>query len=375
MYFNLNIDYKMIKNTELIIFIPSIEGGGVEKNLFIISNFLSSKFKKVKFITSSSGFKKLNKNIEIVNIKFLGSLISSRFLKIILSSILLSFQLIKNKNVIVLSFQANIFAILISSIFNTKIVARLNSSPTGWVKNEFKKKLFKKIYSLANLIIVNSNDFRRELLVKFRIKSYCIFNPLDKKNIIKKSKIKLNKSPYKFNNSLKIINIGRLVDQKDHLTLLKSINLLKKKLKIELLIIGQGEKKIELEKYIEKNSLEKIVKILDFKKNPYPFIRSSDLFILSSKYEGLPNVILEAVVLKKFVISSDCPTGPKEILDNGKGGTLFKTGSYKDLSKKILEYTKNKKFKEKTNFAYKSLSKYDYKKNLNKYFNKLIEVN
>ena len=161
MYFNLNIDYKMIKNTELIIFMPSIEGGGVEKNLFIISNFLSAKFKKVKFITSSSGFKKLNKNIEIVNIKFLGSLISSRFLKIILSSILLSFQLIKNKNVIVLSFQANIFAILISSIFNTKIVARLNSSPTGWVKNEFKKKLFKKIYSLANLIIVNSNDFRR----------------------------------------------------------------------------------------------------------------------------------------------------------------------------------------------------------------------
>jgi glycosyltransferase involved in cell wall biosynthesis len=279
-----------------------------------------------------------------------------------------------NKKAIVLSFQSNLYAILISSFFKNKIVVRLNSSPSGWIKSEFKKKLFKKIYSLANLIIVNSKDFRKEMLTKFKIKSECIFNPLDKKNIIKKSKIKLNRNPYKINNSLKIINIGRLVDQKDQLTLLKAINLLKNKLKIELLIIGRGEYKNKLKNFIKENFLEKNVKIIDFKNNPYPFINSSDLFILSSKYEGLPNVILEAIVLKKFVISSDCPTGPKEILDNGKGGELFKTGSYTDLSKKILKFTKNKKLKKKINFAYRSLDKYNHKKNLNKYFNKIIEV-
>ena len=158
------------------------------------------------------------------------------------------------------------------------------------------------------------------------------------------------------------------------MTLLKAINLLKNKLKIELLIIGRGEYKNKLKNFIKENFLEKNVKIIDFKNNPYPFINSSDLFILSSKYEGLPNVILEAIVLKKFVISSDCPTGPKEILDNGKGGELFKTGSYTDLSKKILKFTKNKKLKKKINFAYRSLDKYNHKKNLNKYFNKIIEV-
>ena len=64
-------------------------------------------------------------------------------------------------------------------------------------------------------------------------------------------------------------------------------------------------------------------------------------------YEGLPNVLLEAITLKKSVISSNCKTGPKEILKNGKAGILFKTESYKDLSKKIIEFTKNKKKNEK----------------------------
>ena len=59
------------------------------------------------------------------------------------------------------------------------------------------------------------------------------------------------------------------------------------------------------------------------------------MFVLSSIYEGLPNVLLEAAVFKKLIISTNCPTGPKEILDKGKGGVLFKSGDYQDLSKKI----------------------------------------
>ena len=65
--------------------------------------------------------------------------------------------------------------------------------------------------------------------------------------------------------------------------------------------------------------------------------------MLSSKYEGLPNVLLEALTLKKFIISTNCPTGPKEILLNGKGGLLFNVGNYNQLSEKILFYVKNKK--------------------------------
>ena len=74
----------------------------------------------------------------------------------------------------------------------------------------------------------------------------------------------------------------------------------------------------KLQKYINYNNLKSYVKILNFKTNPYPFIKQTDVFVLSSRYEGLPNVILESLVLRKFAISSRCSTGPKEILLNGR---------------------------------------------------------
>ena len=77
-------------------------------------------------------------------------------------------------------------------------------------------------------------------------------------------------------------------------------------------------------KYIKDNNLEKFIKLRDFTDNPFKTIKNSDIFILSSRYEGLPNVLLEAACLKKLIISTKCPTGPKEILSNGKGGIFLK---------------------------------------------------
>ena len=98
--------------------------------------------------------------------------------------------------------------------------------------------------------------------------------------------------------------------------------------------------------------LNKYFKILDFKKI-YPYIKKSDIFILSTKFEGLPNVLLEAITLDKLVISSNCPTGPSEILDNGNGGLLFEVGNYKQLSHKIIFALKNKKKCSKKSFICK----------------------
>ena len=109
-------------------------------------------------------------------------------------------------------------------------------------------------------------------------------------------------------------------------------------------------------------------KIINFQANPYQYISLSDLFILSSKFEGLPNVLLEAITLKKFIISSDCPTGPREILMNGRGGELFPVGNYQALYKKImLFYKSRKKLKKKINYSYNSLHRFDYYINLEKY--------
>lgn len=104
-------------------------------------------------------------------------------------------------------------------------------------------------------------------------------------------------------------------------------------------------------------------------------MKQADLFILTSKYEGLPNVLLESLVLKKFIISSNCPTGPREILLNGKGGLLFKVGDCAELTKKIIYYNENKKRCQKLlNFAIKNLTRFDYHANLRKYYKLILSV-
>ncbi|MAR64574.1 MAG: hypothetical protein CMB83_01395 [Flammeovirgaceae bacterium] len=224
------------------------------------------------------------------------------------------------------------------------------------------------IMELSSKIIVNSREMQLEFKRDLNLKSFLIYNPLDKKNIIANSRKKSKINFYNKKKHLKIINIGRFTDQKDQITLLKALVLLKDKLKFQLILLGQGSKKKELKNFIENNDLNKNVRIIDYIKNPYPILKKSDLLILTSKYEGLPNVLLEAITLKKLVISSDCPTGPKEILQNGKGGILFKTGNYFDLYKKILDLKqKNKSNKKKVLFAYNSLKKFDINFNLRKY--------
>tara|TARA_B100001250_G_C19116963_1_gene493642 strand:- start:37 stop:522 length:486 start_codon:yes stop_codon:yes gene_type:complete len=154
------------------------------------------------------------------------------------------------------------------------------------------------------------------------------------------------------------------------MTLLKSVsNVIKKKIKIKILILGYGPNKNMMINFIRKNKLSKHIKIINFQKNPYKFLKNSNLFILSSLYEGLPNVLLEAISLKKFIISSNCPTGPREILKNGKFGMLFKPGDEKDLTNRIIDFNnKIKKFNKTTSEAYESLKRYDFNSNCEKYF-------
>jgi len=352
----------------LIIFIPSIEGGGVEKNLFIITDFLTKKINDISVITISKRFKKkFNKKIKLISPKLNFWDTIGRRKKFFLSLLLLTIEIFKNRNLLVFCFQGNIYCTLLCKLFGIKIIVRSNSAPDGWSQNIFKFYCFKYIFRLADEIIVNSLDFKKKFKNSFNLESVCIYNPLNKNEILAKSKLK---TKIKFSkNKINLINVARFTEQKDQITLLKAVNFIKKKIKFNLLIVGYGKKKNDLINYIKQNNLQANVKIVSYQNNPYNLIKSSDIFILSSLYEGLPNVLIEAQALKKFIISSDCPTGPREILLDGKAGYLFKIKDYKSLSKLILKILKNKNdMNKKISVGYKSLNRFDYKRNLSKYY-------
>lgn len=358
---------------EIIMFIPSIEGGGVEKNFFIVSNYLS-KYKKVSVITISKSYKpRFNSKIKLITTKygFLDKL--GRRSKYFIALFLLLKEILRNKKIIVLSFQANIYCLLLCKLFGINIIIRSNSSPSGWTKNFIKNLIFKLSFPLADNIIVNSKELKQELKKKFNINSVNIYNPLNLKEIRKKSQYGRIKF-FKKENSLKILNIGRYVEQKDQLTLIKALKL-SKNLNYEAIIVGKGKLKNKMQKYILQNNLEKKIRLINFMNNPYPIIKQSDIFILSSVFEGLPNVLLESLALNKFIISSSCPTGPKEILLYGKGGLLFEVRNYKQLSKKIVYYLNNKKkCKLMLNKSTKSLDRFNYDTNLKLYLNIINQI-
>lgn len=361
----------MEKNQKrLIFFMPSMEGGGVEKNLIIVSNYVSKYIKNVSLITYDNSFNKyFHKNINIINVKSGSKKKNSKYFKYASCLWLLFKEYLSNKNILVFAFQANVYGIILSYLLNIKIITRSNSSPTGWNKNFIINYIFKFFIKKADSVVVNSKEFQKEFKKKFNIDTSLIYNPLNKKEIIKKSKLsKKVFSPFFQNTKLKIINIARLTDQKDHTTLIKALSLLVNKLSFRLLIIGYGIEKKKIQRKIKNYKLNNFIKIIDNRHNPYPYLRDSNLFILSSKFEGLPNVLLEAQTLKKYVISTNCPTGPKEILMNGKLGSLFKVGDHKELALKILDFSKNiKKYKRTIKLAYKNLNRFDYELNCKKY--------
>jgi glycosyltransferase involved in cell wall biosynthesis len=359
---------------KLVIFMPSIEGGGVEKNLFIISNYLAKKILDTNLITADKIYNKKFKNIKIINPTFDISTNTSRKFKYFLCLYELIKLIKKDKKITVFAFQANFYCVIICKIlFNVNLITRSNSSPSGWSQNLLKKIIFKYLFKLIDCVIVNSLDFKKELKKKFYVNSKCIYNPLNSHQIKKLSKQKINFSFFNGKKELKIINIGRFVDQKDHMTLLQAINIIKNKINFKMIIIGKGVNKNKILNFIKENNLSKKVKVLPFQENPFKYIKLSNIFILTSTFEGLPNVLLEAICLKKFIISSKCPTGPREILNGGKGGFLFDVGNYEELAKKIEEYYFNKHlYKKKIDYAYKKLHRFNYNGNLKKYLNVVL---
>ena len=362
---------KQNKQNQIIFFFPDIKTGGVEKNFFIISKYLTNFFKYIYLVTGQNKNSNISRKLNIIQTSAFWFLISRRFGFIICSVklFLISFKL---KNSIIFSFQGNFYAIIIAIILKKKIIIRSNLSPQSWHGSNLRFIAFKYLLSKADVIIVNSKDFSNQMKRIFKIKPTTIFNPVDIKNIKKLSHYKKKINFYK-NNTVNLINVGRLVEQKNQIEILIALKKLKKLIKnFRLLIIGYGPNKKNLEKYIIENNLKKYVKII-FTKNPIKFIKMSDVFILSSKHEGLPNTLLEAAYLNKYIISSNCKTGPKEILKEYQNGELYNTGNINELYLKIKNLNKKKLLNQKVNFI-KNLSVFDHKINLEKYLKTILKI-
>ena len=208
-----------------------------------------------------------------------------------------------------------------------------------------------KKYDKIIAICKEMNEEIKELYPSLSHKIEYIYNPLDCNNIIEQGNENIEKMTSYEKELIEsdyFLAISRLdAVQKDFETLIEGYLILKNKgIKERLYIIGEGDGRVKIEKMIEEKKLVEDVILLGEKKNPYIWIKHSKLFIHSSRYEGLPTVLLEALMMDKFIVSSNCPTGPTEILTKPKVGELFNVGDANQLAEKVLKILYDKDYQK-----------------------------
>lgn len=134
-----------------------------------------------------------------------------------------------------------------------------------------------------------------------------------------------------------ILAVGRLVDCKDYPTLFSAFRLVALQQSVRLVILGRGPEEEKLTSLVTGMGLSASVAFLGFQENPFKYMAKASVFVLSSLQEGFGNVIIEAMACGIPVVSTDCPTGPGEIIDNGKNGMLVPVRDEKSMATAILD--------------------------------------
>tara|TARA_E500000178_G_C16893567_1_gene694687 strand:- start:255 stop:1130 length:876 start_codon:yes stop_codon:yes gene_type:complete len=254
--------------------------------------------------------------------------------------------------------------------FKTNFILRISGYPK---LNIIRKLIWKSVSGKIKFITCPTSDLKKDLerLNIFDCKKiYFLPDAIIRiENFKRETNLFLDKKIPK--NKKIILSAGRLTHQKNYLYLIDEFfEFSKINDEFVLLILGDGEKKNKIMRFIKKRGVEDKVFLLGHKSNIYDFMRNSTAFILSSLWEEVGFVIVEAALCNSFVISSNCPNGPKEFLDKGKRGILFESNKKKALLNSLKNFStmnKNQIFQHKVRLK-KEAKKYTI-------FNHYIELN
>lgn len=222
----------------------------------------------------------------------------------------------------------------------TRVVVRIsvhlsrNKRPKQW-KKTLERLVVSRMYPLADGIVTVSRGVAEDLAVYAGIsleRVKVIYNPVLSDQIIRSADQPVIHPFFADPQCPVILGVGRLTEQKDFATLVKAFDILRRKIPSRLIILGDGEERQALEELIQTSGLQGLVDLPGFEINPYAFMKRASVFVLSSKWEGLPNVLIQALACGCPVISTDCLSGPSEILKGGEYGALVPVGDVEAMA-------------------------------------------
>ncbi|MBI5099771.1 MAG: glycosyltransferase [Nitrospirae bacterium] len=349
-----------MKRLKVFFFISSIDGGGAERVMVdIICHIDKSRIEPVLVLlysTENSPYREyLPQDIRVIITKRKSDSLPEKIKQFIAFVRIVRRE--RPRSILSMLTHNNIMAILTGMLFKIKVFACEHSTLGEVIKTKDGKKmlgvptsiLVKALYKFASKVIAVSEGIKANLIEEFKIspeKIEVIYNPVDIDRIIKLSSMPA-KNFFIENNAPLIIAMGRLTRIKGFDVLIKAFSRVVKEMDAQLIILGEGSERGSLKRLTVELGLTEKILLPGFQKNPYPFLSGADIFVLSSRYEGLPMAILEAMACGLPVIATDCKSGPREILQNGRCGLLVPVEDEAALAEGILKLLRDSALREK----------------------------
>ena len=349
---------------KIVLIVPSLIKGGVERVVSILSKELSKYYEVYVVIYHNP-----------VEYEIGGKLINletptGSFLRKIKNTF---YRVVKLKRLIrkispdfIVSFMGNLQPIL---TFEPVIVSVRNNPDFFPLYRKF---LLKTIYKLPNVkkIITCSSEIEKKLNNNYNLKNTkTIYNPINLNYITQKL---VTAKPFKFDY---ILAVGRLNRQKGFDILIKAFAKSALKNTVKLVILGEGKERKNLEELIAELNLKNQVLLFGKVDNPFIYMKHAIFFVLSSRFEGFGNVIIEALACETPVITTNCESGPSEIIENGKNGLLVPVADEEALKVAMekLFYDRELYKRLKTN-TWKSVGRFGVKNIVKKWINLFEEI-
>ncbi|BCW97011.1 MAG: glycosyltransferase [Fimbriimonadales bacterium] len=329
---------------QIALFVPSFEGGGAERVMLTLANAFHQRGIETCVITAKTiegeHAHLLHQDIPIVRLQ------SGAMWRTIVP---LARYLRRNPPMALLSTlgEANIVAVIARRLARRPIrlvIREANTPTTAFLKSESRKKrltgrLIPLMYPLADTVVAVSTGVQHDLArlaPHARAKIRVIYNPVITPDLYQLRQISVA-HPWFIDKHVPIVlGVGRLSPQKDFSTLLQAFDCIRRQMSARLVILGEGELRSQLDQLAAELGIQDDFDLPGFDPNPFRYMARADVFVLSSRYEGLPNVLIQAMACGCPVVSTNCRSGPEDILDGGKYGELVPVGDAEAMAQAIM---------------------------------------
>jgi glycosyltransferase involved in cell wall biosynthesis len=357
-----------VASPTITLFLPSLEGGGAQRVFVELANeFVALGLRVNLALASAHGpyLEEISDGVRVIDFGASGVLQSlpklARHLRSERPDVMLSGL-----------DHANIIAMLarVAARNGTRCVISMRSVPTavyresrsvrGWLLLQ----LIKVAYPFADAIVANSEAVASDLSQLLRItrsRLHIVYNPLNMSWIEKSSREEVDHSWCAAGAPPIVLGVGSLGVLKDFQTLIRAFSIVRSIRVCRLVILGEGPQREDLERLIYELGLERDVHLAGFVGNPFAWMRRATVFVSSSRTEGCPNALMQALACGTSVISTDCVGGSAEVLQSGKWGHLVAVGDYRamaDAIAKTLEATIHPDVRQRANdFAHDRIAR------------------